>query len=108
MASLPLPEGTIKVKISYVISVIVLLVSMGVGWGGYRAGFNQQATQIEEARKDIVSLRSDLATMHADFAALQTSVDDLKNTIIFTNGQTTSALARRPPINVTVNNPTKK
>jgi len=101
------PEGFVKVKLSYLITVGMILASLSVGWGGYRAAFINQSTQIDEARKQISALKEDMDRMHSDFARLSQSMDDLKAELIYSQGETMNAVSRRPPASVTVNVPKK-
>ena len=73
-----LPDRTVKVPLSWLISGAIVLGSLSVGYGGYKAASENQSTEISSAKQEIASLHKDLADVRAEMASLRTSIDDLK------------------------------
>jgi len=76
-----LPQGSIRVPIRWIIFISVLLVSVGIGWGGYKAGFTNQATAINSIQQDNKTLHDDFNALRYDMGQLKQSIDDLKDVL---------------------------
>jgi hypothetical protein len=76
-----LPDKQIKIPLSWLIYVVILVASLSVGYGGFRAGYLNQVSATEEAKKEVVALRSDLNDLRYELGRLKQSVDDLRETM---------------------------
>ena len=71
----------VKIPLSWLIYFVILVASLSVGYGGFRAGYSNQTGEIIEAKKDIVSLHIDITNLQYELGRLKQSVDDLKESI---------------------------
>lgn len=71
----------IRIPITYLIQGIVIVVSLGIGYGGYRSAFENQGVEVQSARQEIVALRQDLNQLRLELTQVRQSLDDLKDSI---------------------------
>ena len=76
-----IPNRDVRIPLSWLIYFVILIASLSVGYGGFRAGYTNQAAQTEEAKKEIVGLRTDITSLQYEMGRLKQSVDDLKESI---------------------------
>ena len=75
------PNAEIRIPLSVLISAVLFLVSLSVGWGGYRAGFQNQAAEISQAKQQITNLHDDINSLRVEMSGLKQSVIDLKDVL---------------------------
>ena len=78
---LPIPDATVSVKLSYIITFLILITSVGIIWGQHVAGDRIQADQIKSQQQTIDGIRNDMQQMHEDIARLTQSIEDLRETL---------------------------
>ncbi len=76
-----LPDRKIQISLSWLISGVILLVSLSTAYAGYKAGFENQAVEIAEVRAQVKTLSEGLVDLKTKIVALTTSLDDLKSSI---------------------------
>lgn len=78
---LPIPDATVSIKLSYIITFLILITSVGIIWGQHVAGDRIQADQIKSQQQTIDGIRNDMQQMHEDIARLTQSIEDLRETL---------------------------
>lgn len=72
---------SIRIPITYLLQGVILIVSLGVGYGGYRAGYENQNLEIQTAKQEINMLRQDLTDLRLELAQVKQSLDDVKDSL---------------------------
>lgn len=75
------PEGSIRVPVKWVFFVVSIILSLGVGYGGYRAAFNNTTSQVEEIKADNKLLHQDFDKLNYTIGRLEQHLDDLGDKI---------------------------
>lgn len=73
-----LPSRSISIPIAWLVYGVIVLVSISVGYGGYKAGYANEVETVAQAKKEIVQLRSDLNSLTYEMGRLKQAVDDLR------------------------------
>lgn len=73
-----LPDKKITIPVSWLVAGIMMLLSLGVGYGGYRTAFDAQQTQLNEQKKTVETLRGDVNNLTYEMGRLRVAVDDLR------------------------------
>lgn len=76
-----LPNKEIKIPVSYLFSVIILILSLGIGWGSYKTAFDSQSQAIVEGKKQVESLKQEVEDLRYDMGRLKQALDDLRESI---------------------------
>lgn len=74
-------KDRINIPLSWIILSAFFILSLGIGYGGYRAGFQQNNKDVTEAKNSIASLAKDIQDLRYDLGRLKQSVDDLKDAL---------------------------
>ena len=74
-------DKKISIPVSWLIAGIVFIVSVSVGYGGYKTAFQVQQDQLNTDKQQIETLRGDLNNLAYELGRLKVSVDDLKEAI---------------------------
>lgn len=72
------PKRSVTVPLSWLVYFVIVLVSLSVGYGGYKVGFVNQVAATEEVKKESKDLRTDLNQLTYEMGRLKQSVDDLR------------------------------
>ena|ERR1700676_716989 len=76
-----IPDRKIRLPLSWLITGVLGIISLSVAYGGYKAGYQTQISEINEAKQEIKALRADLTGLTEQMIKLSTSLDDLKASI---------------------------
>lgn len=75
------PNRDVRIPLVWLIYVVILIASLSVGYGGFRAGYSNQALETADAKSQIVGLHTDITSLQYELGRLKQSVDDLKESI---------------------------
>lgn len=75
------PNTTIKIPVAYFISFVILIVSLGIGWGSYKTAFDNQTSAIMERKTQEASLEKEVQDLRYDMGQLRQALEDLKDSI---------------------------
>lgn len=78
LAEKTIPSGTIRVPIAWIVVIVMGLLSLGIGYGGYRAGFQSQSATIVTLQQDNKDFHNDINNLRYDMGRLRQAVEDLK------------------------------
>lgn len=73
-----IPARSVSIPLAWLIYGVIVLVSISVGYGGYKAGYANEVETVAQAKKEIVQLRSDLNSLTYEMGRLKQAVDDLR------------------------------
>jgi len=76
-----IPDRIVRIPLSWLISIGFLLVSLSVGYGGYRAGYQNQAAEIDEAKHEIAQLHDVVSDLKIEMGELKQSMEDLRDSL---------------------------
>ena len=76
-----IPNRDVRIPLAWLIYAVILIASLSVGYGGFRAGYSSQANDTAEAKIQIVSLHVDINNLQVELGRLKQSVDDLRDVI---------------------------
>lgn len=74
-------DKKISLPLSWLLTLIVFVVSISVGYGGYKTAFQVQQEQLNTDKQQIETLRGDLNSLTYELGRLKVSVDDLKDAL---------------------------
>ena len=76
-----LPNRVIRLPLSWIIAAVTVIVSLSVAYGGYKAAYQNQASEIAQSKTEISELHGDVAELRLDIVKLTTVLSDLKDSI---------------------------
>jgi hypothetical protein len=76
-----IPNRDVRIPLAWLIYAVILIASLSVGYGGFRAGYSNQALETADAKSQIVGLHTDITSLQYELGRLKQSVDDLKESI---------------------------
>lgn len=76
-----LPAKSVNIPIAWLISGVMFVISISVGYGGYRTAFQAQQAQLDGDKARIEKLEGTINTLTYEMGRLRVSVEDLKETL---------------------------
>lgn len=81
IAEKTIPRGTVRVPIAWMFCGIMGILSLGVGYGGYRAGFQNQAATVLALQTENKLIHDDINNLRYDMGRLRQALEDLKESL---------------------------
>jgi len=60
LTSIPIPETSVKLKLSYIFSAICLILTLGVAAGSYRQAYKNTEDRVSVLQKDVEEMKTTL------------------------------------------------
>ena len=76
-----IPNRQIKINISTLVAIVFIFISLGIGYGGYKAGYDNQGAQIITERTEITHLKESIDDLTYKLGRLEQSMEDLKDSL---------------------------